>query len=298
MRSYHVYTEKPPAEIASSLAKLERGENRTDHIRALVARHDAAPYLRVESRTAQDRYARDLRDAIEQIEVRTRKRNQQRFEWWIKCRRFDLCNEVLVAWPEDKSAEAVRLITSVVKELHVVGAEAAAALDLRFGGGGFDGKQLYLYEQFDRTPLARHYAGGQVAVTVGQGSAGGPVIVRSDSCRAEFGLMDCWFVAVRSQIEYEMPIRSMSEWSRSIILVNSSLSLREASSSLFVVDGDVEFTDMSRHQCVIIANGSIRAPNRGGARNSFLAAKGDIEVLGDGVFHAGGKVERHNRAAA
>ena len=281
-----VYTVEPPADVRDLLARVKRVDTRQAAINALAARDDAAPYLRLELRAATDRFSKlDLGEALAAIEDRAYARNKARFARWAAGRRFDLCNELIVSCPDKK--DAVALIEAVTPELHAVAAEAARGLDFRFG----EGVVKPLGSRFDRRPSHLHFA--DETVRLPRASAAHYSIVRADICEvAMFDILG-WFVAVRSEIRYASD--TTNEWEGCIVLVNNSMSIRRADSSLFISDGDVELRDVSRRHCVVIANGDIRSTTYNAADRSVLSAAGDIvlseeRTAGDNLLYARGAV--------
>jgi hypothetical protein len=267
-----VYTLDPPADIADLLGRLKRDEGWAAATRGLAARDDAAPYLRAELATARDPlHRRNLKEALGAIEGRTRERNRARFDRWAKDRRLDLCNELIVACPDNR--EAVGLVDHLLPVVHKIGAAAAEKFDLPFRSP----RGVLLPDPFNGRPGGfLHLAGEEV--TVGRnGYVHSPTVVRADRCELAVNQMSDWFVAARSGVRHTPRGENSQAWDCSVALVNSGMTVMSANSSVIVCDGDVEFLSNSVHKSVIIANGTIHgAP---GSR-SILWATGDIVIHG------------------
>src|SRR5262249_26855722 len=111
------YTLEPPAEIRGVLDKLRRGEDRTPTTNPLPGRDEAAPYLRMELVVAAGpRHKQDVAAALAAITERIDRRNRPRFAAWAEGRRFDLCADLLVECPDNKTA--VQLVDIVTPHLH------------------------------------------------------------------------------------------------------------------------------------------------------------------------------------
>jgi len=281
-----VYTREPPAEIATHLDKLRKRDDRAKATLALAARDDAAPYLRMEMKTATDKfYLQDLNEALRAVEKRAYERNKARYAGWAAARRFDLCTELLVDCPGN--GDAVELADLALVELHKVREEASEKL-------GTDRKsRIGFATRFaQKTSGPNHLA--EDTVTNPRFDVDF-VLLRANVWElAQRGAaMNNSFAAVRAEVRYSPG--GPCEWAQSTVLVNNAASAPELLLTMMICDGDVVLDGRlgSRNSCVIIANGDIRSVNGGGANQSYLCAAGDINMPTDGrgnCYHAGGTV--------
>jgi hypothetical protein len=275
----------------------------------LATRDDAAPYVRMELAATTDKFvARDLAEALRELDARAFERNKARLAWWATTRRFDLCAEVLVACPTDP--EAVPLVDQVIRAGRELGVEAAGLLGLPFEEER--GMRLPLPMRLLRPfsdPHVREYAqisGAEVTVTKRQ-TLPNQILLRAGTCELDYFNTYRWMAAVRSGLSYPAG-SSGNEWHDSIVVVNDSMPLYQAHSSVIICDGDVELRTQGRFHSVIIANGSIRSAKEpwglfNSGDNCLLAAAEDImlsELRGDAEggsrAYAGGRVVLERKA--
>jgi hypothetical protein len=271
----------PLPELAERLRSLERGEDRTRDVRALSEWDEAAPYLRAVLASATGRYKRDLEESLRQIDARIWQRTAKRYKYWVSARRFDLCNDVIVASRSDKEAED--LIGAVTPILNDVGAEAATASKLRPGAPN----GLYLMPHEGRVRAGLRFSDDDVRVK--SVSTADNSIIRAIRCQMEHNDPTGPFVAVRDSLTY--PKDGINRWMGAHILVNNATNLKAADGTLLVCDGDLRFVEAGQiRYSLVIANGSIRCEGTNSFTDSVLVATGDIEGVGDNHFFAGGKV--------
>ena len=282
-----IYKVEPTADIQKLLNHLKERDRPFEAIKALAARDDAAPYLRLELQTAVDiRYKKYLTEAIANLEakglLKGYERNKTRYATWAENGRLDMCAELLVVCPDKDDAAKLISLTMPVRKKVVAGlGEAVGPHDDRKFWGPMPNLP-FTYE---------HESGGDLTLDPHWGR-GWPAIVRADRCTVQVFCKANWFVAARSYLRDQLPPhQTVGEWLHSVVLVNDSTRLPRVTESLIVCDGDIDLVpglDFS----VIIANGSIRSKEGGAGRKTYLCATEDIvmarsKTLGNNIFHAG-----------
>jgi hypothetical protein len=278
-----VYSLEPPAEVNALLNKLRKRDDRSAVINALAARDDAAPYLRLELRTAADKFHKqDLSEALRAIEARAYERNLARTAWWVKTRRLDLYTEFLSECRDQDATEVADWLGPVSRDILD---EAAEQL------GRKNRTPMFTFKRFGAFP---HLSGNEVTVPL---KTRAPALIRAGDCTLEAWDRTNFLVAVRGELSDPLTpekkrIGSVGQWVNSIALVNTSLPLAWCDDSLIVCAGDIELVGPV-NGAVLIASGSIRSgAGHVSTHGTYLCAGGDIALydrrVGSNYIHAGG----------
>ena len=289
-----VYTDEPPKEVNELIGLLKQGERRV--IKRLSELDFAAPYLRGELQAASStnpQLKRNLAEALAPINDRIYERNKNRYAVWAKTGRLDLCAEFLV---ECERKDGFILADLTIPFRARIGERFIQAVK-PFPPADNGKRGLFTRPTFKLSPSPEHDAAAHLTIlplTTPLSAA----LIRADRCKVQVPSRDVWFVAVRTELRDDLRttpgITAYSEWFRSVVLVNNSITVQGVAESLIICDGDVELTSVIERS-VVIANGNIGARAFGGGRNCYFAATGNItfpkhKETTRTHFHAGGTV--------
>lgn len=261
-----VYTLEPPAAVQADLDRIRTGQHHVRAIKALAARDDAAPYLRLALATARGPYKGGVEAALEVIDARAYARNLTRARAWLAGRRLDLYTEFLSGCREADAVELADRLAAVGKQI------ADEAL-------GDDNKIRIPHFGKSNGGFSHNYGDD---VTAPEPVNAVPVLLRAGTAGIEAWDRWVYFVAVRGEVrEVQTPPKKRlitpGKWTDSAVFTNARFQLAYCELSLIVCADDIELIDRV-DRSLVIAGGNIKAGKNyyPSVDRSVLCAAGDI----------------------